>query len=165
MKGDGVSSHASLQEAFNASGNLFALNSATIGIYVNQEASTASAPLFGSSQSTRTFLTPNPAGAGSFRMNDSSSYNLGAAETLVGHRTVTRTGAAARAYYRNGVLSVSDTAAASAVATGPAYILRNATQYAADRAALFYSGSSFTDSDATKMHSRVTTFLSAIGAT
>lgn len=164
LKGDGVASHASFQEAFNAAGNLYALNSATLGIYVNQQTTSGLASLIGSSQSTRSYMRPNTTGAGEVRINDSAAMTLGSAESLTGHRTVTRTGATARAYYRDGALSMSDNGLATAIATGPAYLLRNGVTYAAERIAVSYTGAGVSEVDAANLHTRITTFLTAIGA-
>ena len=163
--GDALSSHLSFNEAFNATGNQYALNSATIGTWCNlQGPKSGFRPLIGSSQSTRSYIRPNTAGNGEARMNDSTSLNLGAAEAMTGSRFLTRTGANARAYYRNGALSLSDTAVSNAIATGPAYLLRNGTEYADDRLAAAFTGGGITDAEAQAIHNRFSTFLTAIGA-
>lgn len=163
--GDGATSYLSLGEAFNASGNLYALNSASLGVWCNlQGAKTGARPLIGSTQSTRSYIGPANTGAGGARINDSTTLNLGAAETLLGGRVFSRTGAGARAYYRDGVLSLSDTAAATAIATGPAFILHNGTDYADDRVPAAFSGAGLTAAEVQSIHSRINTFLTAIGA-
>lgn len=118
----------------------------------------------GSSQSTRSFIQPHTSGAGQARINDSSSFNLGAAETSLGGRILTRTGALARAYYRNGALGQADMTTSSAIPTGPAYLLRNGAGYTDDRLSAATTGSGLTASEVQALHNRINTFLTNVGA-
>jgi hypothetical protein len=162
--GDASSAHLSFAEAFNASGNRFALNSATIGAWCNlMSAFSGARPHIGSSQSTRTFITPANSGNAEFRVNDSSaSYFEGT--TRLGHRAGVRSDASTKKYYRDGVNTQTVATSGGAIATGPAYGLRNGTTYGDDRLSVLYFGAGFTDADAANMHTRLNTFLTTIGA-
>jgi hypothetical protein len=163
--GDGATSHLSFGEAFNANGNLYALNSAALGVWCNlQGPKSGSRPLIGSTQSTRSYIGPANSGAGGARINDSTTLNIGAAETMLGSRVFSRTAANARAYYRDGAVSQSDTTAATAIATGPAFILRNGTDYADDRVPAAFSGFGLSATEVQAIHSRINSYLTAIGA-
>lgn len=83
--GNNLSSHLSFGEAFNATGNVYALFSVHLGVWCSAQGVTDEIrSQIGSSQSTRSFISPSTAGAGAARMNDCSSFNLGAVKISLG---------------------------------------------------------------------------------
>jgi hypothetical protein len=153
-------------EALDAVGNSFALNSATLGAWCNQGSGTANIHHVGTTADTKSRVSARAsAGNETFQINDGTNdiaqANTGA---KTGHRASVRTGAAVKRSFFNGTRVADLTTASTSIATGNGCALRSNTVYTADRLACIYSGSGLTDAEAGDMHTRLSTFLTAIGA-
>lgn len=118
FKGDGVA--AQITSAYSpAGGPAFTLNSASLGLYVRQPSTISSSfcLLAGNSR------VGNNSGstAAQMRLNDGTSANLGT--PAASHYWGRRTGAAARAFYKDAALVVSDAVAATSIASSSITLL------------------------------------------
>lgn len=166
--GDGSSAHIDVNEPWSADGNNMVRDSGVEGIYINVQTNTANVAIMGNSGTTRRHLIQARAGTGSTTVQ----LNSGTAAvfetnptTKIGHKTVVRADSASLRTFVNGAF-VSNPASTSTSTIGVdnGTVLRSTTAYSPDRAALFYSGSAMSDSQVSAMNSRMTTFLTAIGA-
>lgn len=164
-EGDEATSSLAFGEVLDAAGNSFALNSATIAAWCNEQNGTGgSLPHFSNDGAVRYFLSPRGDGASSqFRMNDASTA-LVASATRLGDRFVVREGAAVRRVYLNGNMIVDDTIASTSLTASQARLLSNTAVFCADRLSAALSGSKLVPAAVARVRARVNTFLSAIGA-
>ena len=164
--GDGSTSYLDLGEALNAAGNAYALNSGAAGVWANQQAATAITRHLGVTSGSNVMITARAnAGNETFQANDgtadTSQANPG---TRTGHRALSRTGSGIKRAFFNGVRVADLTTASTSVPTANVCVLRSATVYTADRIAAFYTGSGLSDAALGRLHSRLSTFLTTIGA-
>ncbi|UMY16659.1 hypothetical protein MMB17_18530 [Methylobacterium organophilum] len=165
--GDGTTGYLDLGEAFAATGNQFALNSSSMGVWCNAQTSGGAMPQIGNlANSPRSTITPrSTAGNELFQANDSSTDVLMASPlSRVGHRAWSRTGAAVKRGFFNGSRTADLTTASVAVNTTNGCLLRSGTSFTDDRFAAFWSGAGLTDAQQAALHSRISAYLSGKGA-
>ncbi len=164
--GDGVTAYIDLGENPLAAGNQATLTNVTIGGWINQQSGTNGAmPLFGQfGTGVRLILIPNNIADETFRVGTiSSGVFMATNGSRLGHRTMTRRDDTTQFGFFNGVL-VSTDARVTTGAGSVFYVLRNNTSYSGDRVAAFYSGVGLTAAAVARIHARLNTFLTAIGA-
>jgi hypothetical protein len=167
FQGDGTTGYLDVGEIFNASGNQFAQNSATVGVWCNLAGTTGIKPHFGNlANAARTQINArDSAGNENFRFNDSSDDTFMATTgSRMGHRAATRTGATTKKGFFAGAVVASLTTASTGVNTTNGCLLRSATSFADDRLAAFYSGAGMSDAQLAAIHPRLNTYLSSKGA-
>lgn len=161
--------YVTIGETFNNSPNQFAQNSACVGVWCNLEGS-ASGGLrnqIGETLATDRILmnARNDAGNETFRLNDGTDDTLQAnTGSRTGHRTLSRTGAAIKRGFMNGVRTANLTTASVGVGGGNGCWCRDGGNIYDDRLAAVYSGAGLSDTEVGNLHSRLSTFLTAIGA-
>jgi hypothetical protein len=166
--GNGTNAFLDLGEAFGAGANLFSLNSATVGVWCNQQSATAGAQThvgeYGGTDTVR-ITARNDAGNEVYRANDGTNATLQANPgSRTGHRALSRTGAAVKRGFVAGVRASDLTTASTSESGLNAALLRLASAYSNDRLAAFYSGAGLSDTEVGNMHSRLNTYLTALGA-
>ncbi|PJN95163.1 hypothetical protein CNY89_10110 [Amaricoccus sp. HAR-UPW-R2A-40] len=164
VTGDGATNYLTTGEAANASGNSYARDSASLGVWCNQQSGAAGivAHAGNLNSSARMRISPGTSTA-SHRVNDATSlsYNEG---DRTGGRILTRTGPTTKILYKNGV-EVASAATASEIVQGEhVTILRAGTSYCSDRLSFFFYGGGLSAAAVARIHARVQTFLTAIGA-
>lgn len=165
--GDGTAAYLDLQETFTATGNSLSLNSATVGLWCNQQNGAAGAIYQMGTQSGAALFTVqgNSSGNELFRVCDATSDTARSGSTgRTGHRASIRTGSAVKRAFYNGTRTANLTTASTATASGNGCILRHGSTYSPDRFAAAYSGAGLSDTLAASLHSRLNTYLTAIGA-
>jgi len=166
-QGDGSTGFIDIGEVYNAAGNTYAQNSATVGVWCNLEGGAAGIiPHCGNTGADRNAIRPrNTTGNESFNICDSTGSvfmtNVG---SRTGHRTGTRQGATDKRGYFNGGLVATLAISSTAVSATNGTVFRASTLYTADRLPAFYSGEGMTGTQVAAWHARLNTFLTAIGA-
>jgi hypothetical protein len=163
-------------EAPNAAGNNATLNSVHISSYLNAYATVAFGGVIISSPNTANLdMGERNSGPNFIWGGEVSDTTAGAALSTTtnpppwtGMWTFSRTGASARAYYKDGALANSDTQA-QAGSFGTIQVLNGITgglqaPNATTQVALFSMGQGLSATDAANLNSRTLTFLTAIGA-
>lgn len=163
--GDAISAYMDWNELYSAAGNQFSLNNATAGAWCNQQSATVGNGFqLGATSASRTGITPSTTGVGAHRANSGTSTGGDNTGSRLGHRTVTRTDASNQKVFKSGALVTTGAIASSTVASGNAATLRNSASFGDDRIAAVYSGGYMSDALVASIHSRLNTYLSAIGA-
>lgn len=165
VTGDGTASHLTTGEAANASGYVYGQNTAHIGAWCNlQGAQAATVPHVGNANaSSRMTLRPGTNTA-AHRLNDATSLTYDEGGSRTGGRILVRPSSTSRIYYKDGI-AVANDATASQIPQGEAVcILRNGGAYCADRLSFFICGRTLSAAAVARVHARVTTYLTAIGA-
>lgn len=163
---NGTDQYLHINEAPNAAGNVYAQNSAHVGIWCNQQnGSSGSRIQVGVVSGSAVQILPSTSTSGSIRINDASGLALPTPSpaSRTGGRIISRTGASARAAYLNGTSVASDTTASSTVPNNIA-MPRVAASYGVDRFWFYSSGSGLDAAAASRIHTRVNTFGLAVGA-
>jgi len=163
--GNGTSSYLDFGEQFDAIGNNFAQNSASLGAWCNEGTGTTSV-FHVASTGTGVIEISAQAGGGSeaFKVNDAVVDSARTSVSKLGHRTASRIGATVKRAFFNGVRVADLTTASSATPDGNGWLLRRGTNFSADRLAAAYFGGGLTDTDVANMHTHLNTYLTAIGA-
>lgn len=165
--GDGISAYVDLGEAHNASGNLWAQNSATFGVWCNQQnGGTGLIAQCGNTGNDRSVIRArSTAGNETFNINDASASALQAnTGSRTGHRSAMRDSSTNKVGYYNGAKVTTLSVTSSAVSTTNATVLRASSAYSPDRIAAYWTGGAMTDDQVLAMHNRLNTYLTAIGA-
>lgn len=165
--GDGSTGYLDIGEAWSATGNQFALNSASLGVWCNASGAAGIKGQIGNiANSARSQISARSAtGNESFQINDSTGDTLMVSNgSRLGHRTAARTGLLVKKGYFNGAVTANLSTTSSAVNTANGSLLRSLTSYADDRIAAAYSGAGLTDAQVSALHSRLSTYLTAKGA-
>lgn len=166
--GDGATSYLDFGERFDAAGNGFALNSATLGAWCNQQgASIGSKPHIGQAASPARAIINAHGGSStvSVRINDSTNTPLDqGAFSRLGHRTAIRTDASTKRLFMGGGAAQASNVASATGNTSNGRTLAEAATFTDDRLAVVYSGGALTDAQRAALHSALSTYLAAIGA-
>jgi hypothetical protein len=169
--GDASSSYVVFGETLGAAGKA-TLNSATIGVWCNQTGGTLTglSSHFGRASNATPQATIRPQGSSGssdqIALNDNNGANFRQSTgTRNGHRTAVRLDGNVKQGFFNGARVFNSTAVAVVgIANGNMSLLRNDTAYSADRLAAAYTGAGLTDALVAALHSRLSTYLTAIGA-
>lgn len=166
--GNATSSYLRTAELPNAAPNLYALNSASFGVWCNlQGATSGTARHIGVPDPTvrGVIITSDSTANETFAINDATTgvLRVGVSDRK-GHRTASRTASNVKRGFVAGVNTAALTTASVAVPSTELVILRNNTSYSDDRIAAFYSGAGMSDANVSSMHTRLNTYLTAIGA-
>jgi hypothetical protein len=167
--GDGSTSYLNTGYTPSTAGGQFVQNSASFGVYVNAGVDTAltAATAMGAGNSN---LVPRRSGDFVFgNVSSGTVANFIAATTRFGLTVLNRTASAVSVGYRTGVGGTNMTAASAAVATVPFFIggLNTAGSLAGavnNRVAVALIGAGMNATLNTALNSRLSTFLTAIGA-
>jgi hypothetical protein len=165
--GNGTTGYLDTGELPAAAGNQYAQNSACVGTWCNQQNGGAAAQNHvGNISTSRTaILARNTAGNETFIINDGTLETLQAnTGSRVGHRAVSRTGAGIKRGFHNGVRTANLTTASVSVPAGNLSFLKSGAAFSVDRLAAVYVGAGLSDTEVGNMHSRLNTYLTAIGA-
>jgi hypothetical protein len=174
--GNGTSSYLNTGWDPANNGVQHALNSASLGVYVNGGLATAAAvtEIGGSDGTNAAFIQ-----ARAFTSNDviwarvnssvSQGYALGLITTSYGLTVMNRSGASAVQAYKNGSVLDTSTAAASALTSRDFYLLasnNNGTpgSFSSRRVAVAFAGASLGSTEQANLDSALDTYLVAIGA-
>lgn len=167
-QGDGSTGYLDIGETWNGSGNKFALNSASFGVWCNATVASGFKGQIGNVTNSPRSQISAMSSSGSnetFRINDSTEDVLMVSNgSRLGHRAASRTASNAKKGYFNGAAVASLTSASTAVNTTNGTVLRSATSYTDDRIAAFWSGAGLTDAQVSALHSRLSAYLTAKGA-
>lgn len=163
MKGDGSSGTL---EAVGYAPSLLTLNDAMIGCY------TRTASTYGGGTSridlyTGTGRLQRRSDVANFytaRINDTTSLQPDISGAQTGHFMVQRTGATARALYKNGVSVASDSAASTGVASQFKMLSIGTGNWSDAGLSLAYAGASIPAADVEHVNAIITEYLRAIGA-
>ena len=164
VAGDGTTSYVSFGEAYNAAGNTYSQNLASISAWCNGtlDDGTASHPHIGTESSGATRLLAR-IGAESGRVNSvTTDTAIRTGTTRLGHRWAAREDSANVTYGYNGTALTPVTKTSSAP-SGTATLGRVDTTYTADRIASAYSGS-LTPAQMVTFHGIMDTFHTAWGS-
>ena len=166
--GDASSAYLSLGEAFNASGNLFSQDNASVGAWCNLQGAAGGVKPHVSDLNTTSVRVMLNAGAGggqeTFRINDATNTPPGTSASRLGHRTIVRADSANKKFSKGGSATSSYGVASVGTRSDHGCLLRSLTNYVDDRLAAFYSGGALSDTDIANIHGRLNTYLTAIGA-
>lgn len=144
-------------------------NSGSVGAWVNSGTADGGSPFgnLGTGAQNRAYVAIPLSGNETFRANESNTAETFRASTgtVTGHRTIVRAAAAEKRGYFNGsdtsgLLTTATTSGAAVSAT----ILRRATVYGNMRVAAYYHGSGLSAAQVANLHTRLSTYLTAIGA-
>ena len=166
--GNGSNMYLDFGEVPNAGANVFALNSAHIGIWVNG-GPTANNRAMGQASSSLLFLTTRgSSGTETGQINDALNetyHTFGASPgTSSGHRCLTRTGASVKRGTFNGTAAAGGTTASTSVLASNITVGRSSSVYDDKRYAAAHSGGGLTDADMLAIYNRLNTAMTAIGA-
>lgn len=170
--GDAATSYLSFGEVFSAAGNDFALDSACAGTWCNSQGAQANGTrhLSENNSTIRVEIHAHAVNGSNevFKVNDGTSdiARVASVSGRLGHRTISRTAVDAKASYYNGVQTTLSTRPSLGLGTGQGELLRSGAgaQHSNDRLAACYTGSGLTDTEVGDLHTRLNTFLTAIGA-
>jgi len=166
FKGDGSTGYILLENA-QAAGNQSSTNSASQGVYCNLSVGTGFVGHMGKlASSAGNILARATAGAETFRLNDSASdqsqLNTG---SHLGHRYSVRPSAAVKRAFFNGARVADLTTASTSASNSPMVLLQAAGgSFSSDQLGAAWSGGGMTDTQANAVHTRLDTYLRAIGA-
>lgn len=162
--GDGATSYLVAPERADFSGANFTQNSAMQGIWCNQQSATVGAVIHCGNQNGAAIykIHPGPTTA-AYRINDNASLSYLTA-SRVGGRIVVRDGASSRRVFLDGVEVATSSTASTAGQADVMTIARQGTNYGNDRMTFYLTGGGGSAGAATRIHARVATFLTAIGA-
>jgi hypothetical protein len=165
--GDGASAYLDLGDLWNATGNQFSLNSATIGVWCNLQGGTGVKSPFGNlaNNPRDTVQARDTAGNETIQINQTAADTLQASPgTRTGHRSISRTGANAVSGFFNGAKVLTSTTVSTNINTTNVSVLRSGTGYTDDRIALLYWGAGLSDAALARIHNRFSAYLTAKGA-
>jgi hypothetical protein len=136
-----------------------------MGVVVNQQNDATARNIAGTTNALSTVISARGSvGTSTFRVNCASVVTLATNPgTKVGHWAVTRRDATNIFGFLNGSLNGSGTQATSSVATDNVTVLRASTVYDSSRVSAFWWGQAMSDAQMLAVHTRLTTYLTAIG--
>lgn len=156
--GDGVAAH------LTHAARDFTLNNASVGVYLQTIATSASMPAVGGVSSALARI----AGFGSpWNLNDGGATTTGTNNDKF--RAVSRSVAGSRMHYGGSAAGVwrapvSVTLTSTSVPTGLASILRSVSVYSDARVAAYFQGAALTDAEMQALYTRVLAYVTAVGA-
>jgi hypothetical protein len=153
-------------EAWNAVGNSYALNNASVGVVVNAQTDATSRNILGTTTLLNTTLNTRGSGGNTaFRVNAGSNGTLATAPTSkLGHWAATRRDSANMHGFKDGALISTVAQVSSSIASGNVSVLRATTTYDNNRVSAFWWGQAMSDAQMLALHTRLATYLTAIGA-
>jgi hypothetical protein len=166
--GDGVGAYLLFPELFNAAGNGFTQDSATIGEWCNLQGAGGGLNQYhfgntnGTNPSTR-IASRGDGGSETFKLNNSTTLTAVASSSRLGHRTVTRN-SGNPIFYKAGAQTANPADTSVGVSATAPCLLRDNAVYTVDRLASAYFGAGMTAANVAAIHTRLGTFLTAIGA-
>ena len=166
--GNASNMHLDFGEVPNAGGNVFALDNAHIGIWVNGGSTTAQRSMGQTSSSTLFIHTRGSSGTETGQINDALNetyHTFGASPgTSSGHRVLTRTSSNVKRGTFNGTAAAGGTTASTSITAANLCVGRSSSIYDDKRYAAAHSGSGLTDADMLAIYNRLNTALTAVGA-
>ena len=165
--GNASNMHLDFGEVPNAGGNVFALNSAHVGVWINGGSTTAQRSMGQTSSSTLFIHTRGTSGTQTAQINDATNETystLSSPASVSGHRIATRTGASTKRGAMNGTAAAGGTGASTSITAANISLGRSSSIYDDKRYAAAHTGSSLSDAEMTAYYNRLNTALTAIGA-
>ena len=158
LTGNGTTSYVDFGEVFNAAGNQYALNSATIGGYARDPFTRLIGDVVGNTSRI------NPASTVcNYNVNTSTAAPAVAFSAAM--HSASRTSSSVTKLFKGGSILDTSVAASNAIPTANVSALRaNGTLYTATRHVLIYWGAGMTDAQVLALHARCTTLLTSLGA-
>lgn len=162
--GDGTTAWLAFNELHTAAGH-YTQNSACAFGYTNQQnGATGGEALMGAVSDNQMYLTNSGNGTNNvWRVNDTVNSVSDAPTSRLGWRAMNRSSSTDKRYY-NGVTETVVSASSSGVPTTNAAGLRSTSNYNPDRVAVLGFGASLTPTEHANLRTRITTYLTAIGA-
>lgn len=163
--GDGVSSYLDTGFADNTASANWTQNSAAWGVYLNQQSGVAAA--VGVSGTTTSRIIPrNGSNNMTIRIHGATEPTPPTVVDGLGMSAGSRTSSTTISWYKNGTFTATNTSSTSTTpVSGNIQLFRSsAGVFGAGRAASFFLGSGLTDTQQANLSSRITTYLTAIGA-
>lgn len=162
--GDGVSSY--LGTGFTPStavGAKYLKDSANIGSWSRTDNAIAGSREITSNGSAIAYIEPRSGSIFRIRINDASPTGSleAASSSSLGHFVASRTGASARASYRDGAMAASDTGASTNL---PNVEIRIGPAPSTRQVAAAHFGAGLTATDVDNLHSALESYLQAVGA-
>jgi hypothetical protein len=165
--GNGSTSYLDFGEVANAAGNSYALNSATLGVWANTSGGTTTVGQTGllTTNGTIRLIANNSGSTETYKINDgASSIAQVSPGTRAGHRMASRLASTTKRSFYNGVKTSELAATSTSITAENLVVCKADTSFSNDRMAACYSGGGLSDAEAGNMHSRLSTYLTAIGA-
>jgi len=165
--GNASNMHLDFGEVPNAGGNVFALNSAHIGVWINGGSTTAQRSMGQTSSSTLFIHTRGTSGTQTAQINDATNETystLSSPASVSGHRIATRTGASTKRGAMNGTAAAGGTTTSTSITAANLCVGRSSSIYDDKRYAAAHSGGGLTDADMLAIYNRLNTAMTAIGA-
>lgn len=165
---DGTSSYLDTNINPATAGGNYSQNSATIGVWsLTNVTDTLDFDIGNSSTNCR--LNCRSALATTFRgqLNNSGGVNFGDSTSVPnsqGMFTITRTSSSNITGYRNAIDLGSSTVTSASVTSANMFLLNVGTDYSNRRLAAAFFGGALTGTDVSNLHSRLSTYLTAVGA-
>jgi hypothetical protein len=162
--GDGATSYLTTGEAVYVSGNSYVQDSASIGVWCNQQSGTAGIVAHAGNLNTSPRMRISPGtSTSSHRINDATSLSHNEGSRL-GGRILSRTGSITKAYYKDGAEAAAAASASELLQIAHVSVLCAGTSYCNDRLSFFFTGGGLSAAAVARIHARVQAFLTAIGA-
>jgi hypothetical protein len=164
--GNATDAYVDMGETWNAAGNAYALNSASVGVVVNAQTDATARNILGTTTLLNTTMNTRGSGGNTaFRVNTGTTGTLATAPTSkIGHWAATRRDATNMYGFKDGALLTSAVQASTSVASGNVCVLRANTTYDNNRVSAFWWGQAMSDAQMLAVHTRLTTYMTAIGA-
>lgn len=165
VQGNGSNGEISINENWGAAGNVYAQNSAFLISYVNGGTGSQDEDV-GNPGGTRQLLSSSQSSVSeqmALNNTTSSSYTV-TSSGKTGSRILTRTASTTTILYKNGVAVNTNSTASTSTGTNDGSIFGGNGLFSASRMSIAGSGGGLSATEAANLHTRILTFLTAIGA-
>lgn len=165
--GNGTSSYLSMQEHYDAAGNLFARDDNHLGVWIRAQggASGQGYQMGVEAGSALFFIMAHSSGDETFRDADvTTDTSRTASVSRIGFRVNNRPGPTSKQSFFNGSIAADLTTASTGVSSGNGVVLHHGTGYVADQAMFTVSGKSLNTTQMTALYNRLNTYRAAVGA-
>jgi len=149
----------------STAGGNFAQNSASMGVWSRTNSNTASWLDIGNGSNCR-FNSRSSSGSDALRgqINNTTNANYGTNASSIAFYSLVRSSSTAVTGYRNSSVSGSGTQTSTSVTNANVFIGRVASDYSGREYAAAFIGGALDGTDISNLHSRLSTYLTAVGA-
>jgi len=162
--GDGSTAYMDFGEQATASGNNYSQNACSRGVWCNSQTNTSSATMFSdNSASFRGHIGAIATGGTETIRASDATGDTRTSSSKLGHRAFSRTASNVKRGFLNGVRDINVSTASTGTAAANARLMANNAASCADRLAAAWLGGGLSDTDVANLHSRLNTYLTAIG--
>lgn len=163
--GDGGTAYLSTGQAWGTSSSKFSRNDAALGVWVNVAGARSQTSPIGMEGTNNSQLVLNSSGNHVMRLNTTgSSSGVSDPSPRAGNRVIIRRDAANISFYTNGQFLEERPSTSVNPSSAAGSILRGSGTYADDGVAAAYAGAALSAAQIAALHTRLSTFLTAIGA-